>query len=310
MRRDRSSDTAVMVAALRALATTVDDPLIDDPYAVRFLPGAWISVIGLSRRSSWLRRALRLGVHVVSPGRFEHIALRTRVIDGLVSETAARGVRQLVLLGAGFDTRGYRLRSLAGCDVLEVDHPATQARKRRLLGDLAPLGARHVFVSLDFERERLAAALHAAGFDAGQPALFVWEGVTMYLARAVIARTLAELRELAAPGSAIVMTYMDDSGASGPPSRSTRALAAAVGERFRSALSPAEARVAVEQHGFLVTSDSGFCDWGQVHGVRPRGRTQERILFGNVPAADGAGAALPRPNSGQIGPPAAGSHPG
>jgi methyltransferase (TIGR00027 family) len=164
--------------------------------------------------------------------------------------------------------------------VLEVDHPATQARKRRLLDGLVPLSGSHVFVQVDFEKQSLSERLAQAPFDRSEPTLFVWEGVTMYLSEHTIARTLAELGSLAAPGSTLVMTYMDDSGASGPASHSTHVLAAAVGERFRSALSPDAARAAVERSGFSVLRDTGYRDWAGSHGLRARGRVQERVLLG------------------------------
>lgn len=136
--------------------------------------------------------------------------MRTRMIDDLVREAIHAGARQLVLPGAGFDSRAYRLRETNGLAVFEVDHPATQRAKReRLKARLGRLPETVRFVEADFEKDNLECALLAAGFDANKPAVVVWEGVVSYLTEAAVNRNLALLARLLAPGSRLILTYVD-----------------------------------------------------------------------------------------------------
>jgi len=222
---------------------------------------------------------------VISPGRLQHIALRTRVIDEVLVREVQAGVKELVLLGAGFDTRAYRLPELRGTRLVEIDHPATQRRKRALGRDLPASVSEHLFVALDFERDDLGARLADAPFALAKPCVFVWEGVTMYLSIAAIRSTLGALASHLAPGSLLVMSYYDSSGASGPPSRMTTALASLLGERFRTRLAPHEAAALVEEFGFAVEHDSGRDDWARAWNQVTLGAAQERVLLARRSAA-------------------------
>jgi methyltransferase (TIGR00027 family) len=129
--------------------------------------------------------------------------VRTFALDQEVARFAEAGGRQLILLGAGLDARALRLRSL-GLRVFEIDHPATQARKRRLVGDAA------TFLAWDFEHDplgELPQGLHDLGWQRGERGCVVWEGVTMYLSEAANAATFAMLADLLAPGSVVAFTY-------------------------------------------------------------------------------------------------------
>jgi methyltransferase (TIGR00027 family) len=162
-----------------------------------------------------------------------------------------------VVLGAGFDTRAYRLEALAPATVFEVDHRATQARKRARAAVLQPCVRAQHFVPVDLEHEELAARLGASGFLPDASSVVLWEGVTMYLEREAISRTLAALRWLCAPGAALLVTYHDASGASGPASRSTALMARLLGEPFRSEWSPRDMCALLGDHGFVVEADMG-----------------------------------------------------
>jgi methyltransferase (TIGR00027 family) len=123
-----------------------------------------------------------------------------------VVERYLPGITQFVILGAGFDTRPYRLPRGMGVRCFEVDEPKTQALKRELLAQ-AHLDASEVtFVSADFEQEDWLARLVAAGFDPGRPALFLWEGVMMYLDREAVASTLRRIASTAR-GSVVAFDY-------------------------------------------------------------------------------------------------------
>jgi methyltransferase (TIGR00027 family) len=197
--RDRDSRTAGHVAALRGLGVLLPQAgrLIDDPYGA-----AW---------SGWgrLRRfALKMPVLAAALSRplwrwLLYMQVRTFALDREIERFAGAGGRQLVLLGAGLDARALRLSHL-GLKMFEVDHPATQLRKRRVAGDAA------TFVPFDFERdplEELPGRLATLGWRTGEAGCVVFEGVTMYLSEDANAKTFAMLKDLLAPGSVIAFTY-------------------------------------------------------------------------------------------------------
>ncbi|MFI6324010.1 class I SAM-dependent methyltransferase [Nonomuraea sp. NPDC050556] len=114
------------------------------------------------------------------------------------------GVEQLVVLGAGFDTRSYRLPAGSAVRCFEVDTPGTQRIKREALSR-AGVSAEHVtFVPANFEEKDWFARLVEAGFDPARPTYFLWESVTMYLDREAVERTL---RRVSAPGSVVAFDY-------------------------------------------------------------------------------------------------------
>ncbi len=132
--------------------------------------------------------------------------VRTRLIDDFVASAMRDGCTQLLLLGAGYDTRATRLREVAGASVFEVDHPATQARKRKALGAV-PENVR--YVPVDFEGDSLRGAVIDATFDPSRRTCVVWEGVFSYLTPEAIDLTLADLVALCAAESSILLTYVD-----------------------------------------------------------------------------------------------------
>jgi len=196
------SRTALRVAARRAAHQVLDDPRIfDDPLALR--------ILGLDKRNvsdhdqGWLDEAPLSRVLRAS------LAARSRHAEDTLRQAQERGVGQYVILGAGLDTFAYRNPLPGdGLRVFEVDHPAMQEWKRRRLHvmDIA-IPPHCTFAPVDFEAQTLADGLRQAGFDAGQPALFSWLGVTMYLTADAIEATLRFVASLPV-GSGIVFDYM------------------------------------------------------------------------------------------------------
>lgn len=207
------SRTAQHVALFRALESARRGPrLFTDPYAASCLgPGFRLGVAiarcpGAARfLERWIDRHWPAGPRASA-------VVRTRLIDDLVEEALAQGARQLVLLGAGYDSRAFRLDGARTAVVFEVDHPATQAAKRELAGAWAARAGRAYdtvrFVPVDLMRQDLGDALRAAGLG-GDRTVVVWEGVTNYLDAPSVHTTLTALASTLAPGSRIVFTYMD-----------------------------------------------------------------------------------------------------
>lgn len=207
--RKGGSRTAVHVALFRALESARSaDRLFVDPYALRFLTPGYRAVALAARVAPVGRRLEQYIDSRWSGGPRGSAVVRTRLIDDWVTSAVDGGARQVLVLGAGFDSRAYRLGALEGTAVYEVDHPSTQAVKQRALrghsGDV-------VFVPVDFLRDDLGAALTRAGFDAGMRTVVIWEGVTNYLTAAAVDATLRALVRMAPVGSTVVFTYVDRS---------------------------------------------------------------------------------------------------
>jgi methyltransferase (TIGR00027 family) len=265
MNARRPSQTSALVAFLRALAHDglTGVPAFADPTAARLLPFPW------SMLHAGIRRATRRLAPDDARRRFSPLVdilpLRTLHIDEELAEAVARGCRQLVILGAGLDGRAHRLPGLAGVTVFEVDHPATQADKRARARGLPLAAHRLTYVPVDFEHERLAQRLREAGFDPSAPTVWIWEGVTMYLTDPAIAATLADVSELSAPGSRLVVNYREPGAVPGEsPMRwfTERVKEPQIGDRSRDTMTRE-----VETAGLKVLRDSGGGDWAARYGA-------------------------------------------
>jgi methyltransferase (TIGR00027 family) len=202
MKRNQSSLTAEGIAMARALESSkpASERVCYDPYARQFV-STWLWILGKATMGYATRR---------SPGVLEFLAVRTRFIDDYLVSCLADGIQQLVILGAGFDTRAYRIDGLRGqVKVFEVDHPATQQAKiekmGKVLGAAAPEQVR--FVPIDFSSETLD-RLFDYGFDRQLKTLFIWEGVTMYIAADAVDATLAFVARNSGTGSRIIFDYI------------------------------------------------------------------------------------------------------
>jgi methyltransferase (TIGR00027 family) len=142
------------------------------------------------------------------PGARTSGVARTCLIDELLRQALQAGTRQIVILGAGFDCRGYRMPSIRNSILFEVDHPATQAVKLAKLRRLLPQLPGHVrFVALDFDGQSLSTALGASDFDPRCPTAFLWEGVTNYLTAKGVDSILRYVAGCAT-GSLLLFTYV------------------------------------------------------------------------------------------------------
>lgn len=137
------------------------------------------------------------------------LTVRTRFIDERLESAITEGTGQVVILGAGFDTRAYRLRHLLqGVRVFEVDHPATQAVKiRRAREALGEAPENLSWVAVDFRQNDLGQKLMSAGYRPEEKSYFIWEGCTMYLPEDAVRGTLESIVGSATPGSGIVFDY-------------------------------------------------------------------------------------------------------
>jgi methyltransferase (TIGR00027 family) len=182
---------------------------------------------------------------------------RTVAIDEALR---ARPTGQLVILGAGLDTRAWRLPELARTDVWEVDHPASQQDKRARLAtaEELPAVARSVrFTPVDFAVDDLGAVLDAAGHDPSAPTTWLWEGVVPYLTRDEVRATVAALAARSAPDSTLVVNYQAPSARAATGRLLARVLRGSVtsGEPWRSLWRPRRMAALLAEYGLRVVSD-------------------------------------------------------
>ena len=256
MKSDRSSRTAHFVALGRALADAGLSHVAGfrDPTARAFLNEKGQRSFAASELS-W-REGKRGMKAEMARTMADMMALRTAAIDDGVRSAIARGAKQLVILGAGYDGRAWRLPDLAGVTVFEVDHPATGADKRARVAALPPAIGTVRFVAIDFEKESLDTVLQAAGHDRSVPTCWIWEGVVMYLTREAVGATLAAIAGRSAAGSTLVVNYH-----SAFARFYARIIFRLIGEPQISAWSPAEMAADLKRARFTVREDSGMADW-------------------------------------------------
>jgi methyltransferase (TIGR00027 family) len=202
--------TAVMVAAARAAETARDNPLIHDPYAKVLVDGAGTGVWGFMLDDEFVAKVADADAEAAAV--FEHMgsyqAVRTHFFDDFFAKAVAAGIRQIVILASGLDSRAYRLQWPAGTTVYEIDQPKVLEYKTATLGDhgVTPTAVRRaVPMDLRFDWPN---ALRDAGFDASVPTAWLAEGLLMYLPADAQDRLFEQVTELSAAGSRIAAETM------------------------------------------------------------------------------------------------------
>jgi methyltransferase (TIGR00027 family) len=262
-----ASRTAEYVALYRALESTERrrEPLFRDPLAARFLTGS---------RSAWLALSHVPGLRAMierysdsrAPGARTSAIARTRFIDDFVKKEVKRGIRQLVLLGAGFDARAHRIDDLlaTGSEVFEVDHPETQRAKRERLAGARGLKNNVRYVPVDFLTQHLATQLADKGWEADHRSIFVWEGVTNYLDEVAVAAILDTVGRTK-DGGVILFTYIHrgilDGSKKFEGADQLVENVKKLGEPWKFGLLPEEVGSYVTQFGLKLEQDVGADDY-------------------------------------------------
>jgi methyltransferase (TIGR00027 family) len=246
--------------------------LVDDDLADLFLPRTMRLLVGATRWGP-ARRLMIRGSEFTGPGLWVNMACRKRFIDDKLKE-ALDDIDAVVILGAGLDTRPYRLTRQVRIPVFEVDLPVNIAMKaktvRRVLGD-PPLSVR--LVALDFEHDDLLTSLAEHGYRTDYRAFFICEGVTQYLTEHGVRRTLEGLRA-AAPGSRLVFTYVRRDFIDGTNRYGTRTLYRNTRQRhqlWQFGLQPDEVAGFIGDYDWRLVEQAGPDEFVQRY-VEPTGR--------------------------------------
>lgn len=241
---------------------------LHDPLARRFLSRPEQVLVDLVRAADGLPMA-GTAAAVASAGLTVHASLRMAAIDRAVTQAIEQACVQAVIVGAGYDTRGWRLPALTGISLFEVDLPAIQAVKRKRLRDRSPR-ADITFVAADLAEQSLPEALSEAGFDDRRPTVWVWEAVTPYLPDDAVRATAGAIADCSATGSRLAMTFAHP--LSGPPV--LQPLLSAVvsvgfrvlGEPLRSAYDDWDLLALLDQAGFTDPRVSTPRQWASEEG--------------------------------------------
>lgn len=203
------SKTAVGPAVRRAVENAKPEAkrICCDEYAKYFLT-PHSTAIGESRIPRWLVNLYLDYWKEIGVGNL--VVVRTRYFDEAVLQAKRDGLEQLVILGAGYDSRSYRLiQPEDQIAAYEIDFPATQIHKRSILEKTPGWPFPHVrYVSIDFLSETLEEAIQKSDYSTDRRTFFLWEGVTFYLTEKSVRQTLSFIRTHAAPGSRVVFDYL------------------------------------------------------------------------------------------------------
>jgi len=260
----RKDGTAQGVAKQRLIETLAKpgERVVNDPYADRFVLGASIVKLMGHKLNVWLSQKLLPGFH-------EHLIARTRLIDDLVEKSAAGGVEQYVILGAGYDSRAHRLELPASLKIFEVDQSEVQAKKRSKISQKLPNSDNVTYVSVDFTHQTLTEQLRGAGFDLSKSTLFTLEGVSQYISKKAVSSTVEEIAALTLESRSIFfISYVDEILVSNPaagfgkgyPNAEKRTKlvtegSAKVGEPWISFYSAKEVENVLSKNGYSITEN-------------------------------------------------------
>jgi methyltransferase (TIGR00027 family) len=285
MKPDQSSTTAENNALLRLHETMRPDNerICYDPYAAFFLPDG---VIGAPDRNEQIQQAIR-NWETHFPGVSNAIIARTRFIDDCLDAAIVDGIRQLVILGAGYDTRAMRFKALKeSVTVFELDHPSTQNKKLERIEDDLKEDLSHVrYISIEFSKEDLANKLFSCGYDETLKTLFIWEGVTYYIPASAVDQTLSFISYHSPSRSNVIFDYFPSTVADGTTeiteARALRDGLRRIGEEIVFGISPNRINEFMQVRGFSVIQNLTVEDYRKIYfnGVNKNRTVSEMFIF-------------------------------
>jgi methyltransferase (TIGR00027 family) len=277
MRKQQGSMSALGIAIVRAIESEkpLGDRICYDPYARAFVPAALYHFVRFFDRLGYSERK--------GPGVMGFLVARERHIDEHLLACLGDGLEQLVILGAGYDARAYRFSQLREMDVrvFEVDHPATQADKRkRLARILGEVPAHVAYIAVDFNTQTLGNQLPSGGYRTDAKTLFIWQGVTQYLTPEAVDDTLAFVVDNSGAGSSIIFDYADPRtlhGGSHGEVRNLRRYRWISGEDLVFGIGESEAAHFLEERGFINVRNAGHAE---LHALYFTGPNTHRTVTG------------------------------
>jgi methyltransferase (TIGR00027 family) len=267
MREGYASRTAEQNALFRALESSrpARERICEDPLARHFL--TWpLTLVTRIAAIPGVAKSVSSFIDRRWPGVRSSVVARTRLIDDVIVTALEKDIEQLVILGAGFDSRPYRMSCLSAIDVFEVDHPDTQTAKRDVLKRLLSAPPKHVrFVSVDFKRDDLMSGMRLAGYRDKARTFILWEGVTNYLTDDAVDSTLRWCSDSSSPGSLLLFTYVHRDILTRPSAfvgaKNLFASLEKAGERFTFGMDPSHVPQYLAERGLSLEFDIGAAEY-------------------------------------------------
>jgi len=248
------SKTAETIAMVRVSESRKpeDERICYDPYAIRFISK---EVLEFTTRNPEKYRAFVAQNERLVPGAGNSIVARVRYFDDVVNSSVGDGLEQLVILGAGYDTRAYRIEGLKNVGIFEVDQLATQKIKVEKIKEIFGSLPDHVtYVSVDIGVDELGQRLLESGYDRSRKTLFILEGLSMYLPPETVDETLSFIAHNSGRSSAIVFDYIPQAVVDGTceleAGKNWRKGVMAVGESFLFGIKEGGIETFLTQRGF------------------------------------------------------------
>jgi len=267
MKQNQSSQSAAGVAFFRACEAQRPETerICYDPYARAFVSGFLLSLNKLVNLPALYEK--------LSPGATSFIFVRERYIDDILKASLSEGLAQVVILGAGFDTRAYRIAGIEKTHVFEIDFPATQATKLKGFKKLIdPLPAYVTFLPVDFNTQTLEERLLASDYDEHAKTLFIWQGVTYFLTTEGFESTLAFIAKHSGPGSTVVFDYFYNEVLHDPTRKDIQAMrrtAQKFGEDYLVGIDRGQVEPFLTQRGFRDVKDMTLEDLKRIYFTGP-----------------------------------------
>jgi methyltransferase (TIGR00027 family) len=268
MKQNQSSQSAAGVAMFRAIET-------EKPAGVRICNDPLAhALIGSGFSYALVKAFITTGLYDrMAPGAIAFIAVRERTIDDFLIAALADGVEQVVILGAGFDTRAYRIPGIQKTRVFEIDHPDTQQVKLESLKKAVdPLPGNVTFIPVDFNTQTLAERLLASSYDPQAKTAFLWQGVTYFLTKEGVDATLAFIASHSGPGSSVIFDYFYEevllNGTSGY-GKALRRASKMSGEEYMFGIPQGQTAAFLAQRGFRDVDDKSLADLKRLYFTGP-----------------------------------------
>jgi methyltransferase (TIGR00027 family) len=290
-KKQKPSASAAGVAMMRAIETLKPEEarICDDPYADALMQGGFTYAL--------LKWMIGTGLYDrMAPGAVSFVVGRERYIDDFLKTCLGEGLDQVVLLGAGYDTRPYRIPGIEKTRVFEIDQAATQEDKlKRLEKVIHSLPANVTFLPVDFNTQSLGERLKSAGYNENSKTLFIWQGVTYFLTTAGVESTLAFIANHSGPGSAVVFDYFYNEILRDPHRNEVKAMqrtAHAFGEDYTFGIDHGQVEPFLSQRGFRDVKSVTMEDLKPVYFTGPNAKrtVNDSIAIATARVAKGSAA--------------------
>jgi methyltransferase (TIGR00027 family) len=205
-KKDKAKRSAAIVTAVRALGFYDKDAQNPDSMAIFFLSRKFKIMVWFLRIVQIIGKGF---LERSAPGFYWYFQVRTKHLDAILEKAINTGIEQLVILGAGYDSRPYRFREmLNGIRIFEVDLPGTLSFKKQKLLKLYSSLPKHVtYIPIDFNSQSIKDVLFKGGYEADKKTLFIWEGVSYYLTNDSFDAVLEFVAKNSLPDSSIAFDY-------------------------------------------------------------------------------------------------------